>query len=584
MQSSLIDAAHIGISRSTEDGRFLDANTAFAQMLGYASAAEVRSRDITTEIYYRPRDREPILARLRATHSLRDVDVQLKRADGRPVWVRANAEAHVDRRGAIESIDSIIIPIDHEKAMEAEHERLLERLRLVREATHDAMWDRDLRTNTTWCNDAAIETFGDSEALARPDWWETHLHPDDRDRVLAHAASVMASDATRWTQQYRMRKGDGTYMHVLDRVSIVRENGVPVRIVGSLVDLTLRVEAESRYSLLFDSAEEIIFVIGFDATILALNPAFERMSGWRRDQWIGRSLFGILHPDDRARARTNVALASAGRSAPREVRVLRADGSYGIVHTWATMSNDVIFGFARDVTEVRNLKRQVEQAARIESLGRVAANVSHEFRNVLMAIAPYIEVLTRLHADDRSTQLLRRIRYAVDRGNTLVEEILTFGQPREPVREAISLGEWLREFTADVTPTLPESIVLVAIPVVPELVLDADPTQLYQLFLNLVLNAREAMPLGGVITIEASEEQGNGDRCVHIEVRDDGNGIPRAHLPHIFEPLYTTRSRGTGLGLPLVQQIVSRHGGWVDVESEPGQGTSIHIRLPMSNG
>ena len=293
-----------------------------------------------------------------------------------------------------------------------------------------------------------------------------------------------------------------------------------------------------------------------------------------------------IHPDDRANVIASFARAVARRERWMcEFRFQRADESYcqaiarGLVVCDAAGQPVRVIGAILDITERVQLRNQLEQARRIESLGRVASTVAHEFGNLLMGILPMAERLRRTPGDTETVEQASKIIFdAVARGRRLTEQILRFGKPANPKLTVVDVGPWLEEFTpelralagprVELSVNVPDSRLRVLI----------DPPQIQQVLSNLVVNARDAMPAGGAIGIAVDSDGGS----VCIRVTDEGTGMPSHVLEHIFEPLFTTKRSGTGLGLAVVQQIVARHSGSIEATSTVGKGTTFLIRLPLA--
>jgi signal transduction histidine kinase len=236
------------------------------------------------------------------------------------------------------------------------------------------------------------------------------------------------------------------------------------------------------------------------------------------------------------------------------------------------------------------MQRQVDQALRISSLGRVAASVAHEFNNVLLVIQPFAEILGAQAGHDALLRKpVKHILEAVKRGRAVSNQILRFASPAEPHLKRIDLCQWTRDFSEEAHLVLRDR--KLDVKTQQSLMIQADTEQLSQVMINLVRNARDASGAGSVITVGAAaattisflrEELAEPHRYAAVFVRDAGEGIPPETLNRIFEPLFTTkRNGGTGLGLAVVHQIVSEHGGRILVESEPGLGSTFYIVLPF---
>ncbi|HET8799116.1 MAG TPA: PAS domain S-box protein [Thermoanaerobaculia bacterium] len=351
--------------------------------------------------------------------------------------------------------------------------------------------------------------------------------------------------------------------------------------------------SEERYRAVVEGASEIILSLSPEGRLTTLNAAFDAVTGLRAEEWLGRSWLDLVRSDGRAAAAA--AFEAAIASSEGVTTEITFEGPGGPVILEMSMiaseknGRTVVYGFGRDITERLLLEARLEQANRIASLGRLAATVAHEFNNVLMGISPFIEVLRRGRNIESSLDHIAR---AVKRGKRVTEDILRFTQPAEPARVALDVHPWLQNVALEARSLLPPSCTLEVSVSDPSLRIDGDPNQLQQIFTNLVLNARDAMPNGGSLTIRAVREKPgtklsfgvieNPEQFAHFIVRDTGCGMSDDVLRHIFEPLFTTKRNGTGLGVPVALQVVQRHGGDMFVESTVGAGTAFHIFLPLA--
>jgi two-component system cell cycle sensor histidine kinase/response regulator CckA len=360
--------------------------------------------------------------------------------------------------------------------------------------------------------------------------------------------------------------------------------------------------SEDRYRDLVEAASDIIFTLTPGGHIIALNPAFERITGCAVVDWLGRSMLELTGDAEHSAELLHRVIEERHTREPlvAEVSILSASGTSILLELAMTVRLQDgkpagIRGFARDVTETRRVERErraleakLEQANRIAGLGRLAATVAHEFNNVLMGMSPFLDLLRR---GKNVETALKHMGHAVARGRRITEDILRFTRPAEPSRTNVALASWLQSLVEEGRSLLPASIRLEAQTPGGELYISGDATQLQQVFTNLMLNARDAMPGGGTITVELTREAPDAKlrfpvvephRFAHLTLRDTGCGMNEEMLRHAFEPLFTTKRNGTGLGLPVALQVVQRHGGELFVESEPGMGTTFHIFLPLT--
>jgi PAS domain S-box-containing protein len=249
----------------------------------------------------------------------------------------------------------------------------------------------------------------------------------------------------------------------------------------------------------------------------------------------------------------------------------------------------------RDEEEKRRLEQQLEQASRLTSLGRLAATVAHEFNNVLMAIQPFADLLqrrARASNDPTVDGAAIHITQAVQRGRRITQEMLRYTRAVEPVRDAVEVNELLTYVCSSMRLVVAATMrISLDLPDAPSY-LYADRTQLEQVFTNLIANARDAVESGGTLVISANAPTPGDvypfgviphvEEFIHLTFRDNGTGIPPELMEHIFEPLFTSKRSGTGVGLAVAHQVVSTHGGHLFVESQQGVGTAFHLFLPRA--
>jgi PAS domain S-box-containing protein len=459
---------------------------------------------------------------------------------------------------------------------------------------------------STWVTENVARLLGDTveQALA-PGWWLSRVHPEDHGRLLASQAEVVATG--RAVRDYRVIRSDGSTLWVRDEQRLVKQ---PLEdlIVGSWTDVTSLKQAELRlgesaqeYRLLFDGNPHPMWVFDEETlAFLAVNDTTVERYGWSRDEFLGMTIRDIRPPDELPALLESVERKrrEPGRDSSGPWKHLRRDGTLIDVEV---VSSPLRFGgrparlvLASDVTERKRLEAQLRQAQKMEAVGRLAGGIAHDFNNMLGVVVGFAGLLLRdLPPESRAVARVEQIQKAAERATSLTRQLLAFSrqqvlQPRPVDVNAVvtDLDQMLRRLLgSDV-----EIVTSLAAGLAPALV---DPSQLQQVVLNLVVNARDAMPQGGRILLETASTTLDERYCrphpevqpgsyVMLAVSDTGLGMDQATMARIFDPFFTTKpeGQGTGLGLSTVYGIVRQSGGHLTVYSEPGIGSTFRVYLP----
>jgi PAS domain S-box-containing protein len=344
-------------------------------------------------------------------------------------------------------------------------------------------------------------------------------------------------------------------------------------------------QSEEHFRSIIENVSDVITVVDFEGTIRYASPSIYVVSGATAEEMNGRSFFELVCEEDRARALTFFDRQSTSSDpAMIELRFRDRNGGLRDVEVLAKplMRGSHILGTiatTRDIRERRRLEAQLERADRLSSLGRLAATVAHEFNNVLMGMLPFAELLQRNTASAHvAATSASHILGSIARGKRIARDILRFTQPLKPVFRAIDVAEWWRVLVPELDAMTSNDIrIETDLPSEP-LYVDGDESQLTQVMMNLVTNARDAMPKGGTITLRARRDPAHAE-LVRFAVSDTGIGIRRDILERVFEPLFTSKPNGTGLGLAVVHQVVTAHGGAVFVDSEVNRGTTFQFSM-----
>jgi PAS domain S-box-containing protein len=423
--------------------------------------------------------------------------------------------------------------------------------------------------------------------------------PEEQEFVREILRRREAGDTADVRYSTRVRARDGSVLHAESHGSVALVDGHSY-IVGVGVDISEQsrerrrvLDRQEYFRALTENASDVIAILNVAGAITYITPSVERVLGYAPGELQGLQYVSLVHPDDRERVQAVLdRLAQiSDASVPVAAYQLRSiSGSWRVLESVGSnlLGHPQVRGLVlnmRDITDRKVLEAEVEQLHRLTSLGRLSAQVAHEFNNVMMGIAPFVEIVRRRAGDDanlhRSADAMTS---AIARGKRITTDILRFGRPAQPALRSVDVREVIRHAVREIGPLLPHDVALQNGPTDVPLYIAGDPSQLSQVLINLALNARDAIAGPGTITIAARlgtpGEFPRGGDYVHITLTDTGAGIDNVDLPYIFEPLFTTKKTGTGLGLSVVWQIVTAHHGHISVDTEKGKGTTLHIYLP----
>jgi PAS domain S-box-containing protein len=455
-------------------------------------------------------------------------------------------------------------------------------------------------------NDAAARIFGAGSGRAFVGTSILSVYPDPRERAEIQAR-LLANPKFRETgrarlQVRRLRQDTRELIDLWISLAatfdasgaVTRMECVVDEVGGERIDERAFRLSQQRFRVLFDTSRAGMVLTDLDGRVTQANPAFCAFVGCSADDLVGRDLYGLLDVEDRPE---RPSAAGDGGFALGERRFVRPDGSvrWGVVTgSWVRdegppHSAAVVI---QDVTEKKKVEQSLQRIARLESLGLLAGGIAHDFNNVLAVIqASLAQVNRRAELDPETRDLLRDVGLAADRAAALARQLVTFAKGGTPTKRVEHLPALLHE-----TATLCQLGASTRIDVEvdddlrPCLV---DPAQISQVFQNLFVNAIQAMLGGGRVTVVARNldvtEGAGGDlplpsgAYVCVTVRDEGVGIPPENLDRIFDPYFTTKSTGSGLGLATAHSIVTRHGGMLTAENAPERGSLFKVYLPATD-
>jgi hypothetical protein len=455
----------------------------------------------------------------------------------------------------------------------------------------------------TFVNKTWLDFTGRTMEQELGNGWAAGVHPDDLQRCNEMFSS--AFDARENFQlECRLRRSDGEYRSILcSGIPRFALGGVFAGYIGSDIDIT-DLQSEERFRQLAENIDQVFWMYDLGTErVLYVSPAFEKVWGsssaalYQNRGWLMES----VHADDRERLRSLFPKMRSER-VEASYRIVRRDGSVRWIQGRsfpicdATGAPYRVAGIAEDVTTHRELEEQLRQAHKMEALGRLAGGIAHDFNNLLTVINGYTDLLLRkFSASDRIHADLNQVRSAGQRALELTSQMLAFSRSQIRTAEVLNLRNVIEDVAKMLRSMIGEDIELVTVFDPDSGQVKADRTEITQILLNLAANARDAMPTGGTLTfetrnIEVDDSYGRSrpgaqpGAYVLLTVIDTGVGMDAEIQQHLFEPFFTTKQvgKGTGLGLATVYGIVSQCGGWIDVKSKQGGGTTFQIYLPRA--
>ena len=411
---------------------------------------------------------------------------------------------------------------------------------------------------------------------------------------------LLAKDGFVAQYEIQTTRRDGEGLWILFSAKITEDHHLAQAVV---VDITKRKQFEEKIreqSALLDQTQDAIMVVDDQGTVTFWNAGAELMYGWPKDVIVGRAIGALLYSnsglEDFQAAMEDIHQFNEWHG---EHHQKRSDGKEILVEShWRTVEKAssgerFILIVNSDITEKKRLESQFIRAQKMESIALLTGGMAHDLQNVLAPVAMSIPLLRSKVSDESGRAILKAVEESAHSGLELVKNILTYGRGIAGERVTLNLGHILDQVLSIVKQGLPESVRIEWKLECPSWSVSGDRNQLRQVFLNLCVNARDAMPAGGVLTVEIANVESDESllEChpdadlgpyVVVSVTDTGKGIPEEDLERIFEPFFTTRERGegTGLGLSIAHGIIKSHKGFITVESVVDEGTTFRVYLP----
>ncbi len=464
------------------------------------------------------------------------------------------------------------------------------RSREILEMLPEVVFETDSNARLTYANASAFRCFGYTKYdLEAGLWVDSLVVPEERERAKQSVKKVLDSGQSQGPVEYMLLKADGTRFPALISSSAVSLGGGNRGLSGVVVDLSRARHAESHRAQLVAAVEqsaEAIMITDNIGRIQYVNPALLRITGARNEELIGKLPFALARGEDSESYGVLYRAIQRGEIWQGMIEGKRADGSEYMLDASVSPvrgeSGAVINCVAamRDVTYERELEARYQQSQKMEAIGRLAGGIAHDFNNLMTAIGGYAELIKdSLDENDERRNDLNEITGAVGRAAALTGRLLAFSRKQAVQPKPTSVAETLSGMRTMLRRLLGEDIETAVFfeSDLPKVYID--PVQIEQVMMNLAVNARDAMPGGGTLSIHVKRT----DSFLIIEVSDTGEGMPKEILEKIFEPFFTTKSPGdgTGLGLSTVYGIVEQNNGEITVDSTVGRGTRFIIKLPV---
>jgi PAS domain S-box-containing protein len=464
----------------------------------------------------------------------------------------------------------------------------------------------DARGQHTYANTAFAQMMGreTAESIIGRAWKEIYA-PQDVGKVEKEIRESLRKNG-KWYGPINIHRPDESVLPVEMSITGLPDGGV----VCVSRDMTARrdaenarAQAEAKYRMLVEQVAAISYIaeLGLHGEWLYVSPQVETMFGFSAEEWLtdSRAWTKHVHPEDIKTVEAAEEASQRGEPFQAEYRVIRKDGRVIWVSDTAVVvegsdAHPLMEGIIVDITERKQLETQLQQARRMEAIGRLAGGIAHDFNNLLTIIKGYTELALNRPKISRELQAdVERIEDASERASTLVRQLLAFSRRQVLQPKLLDLNSIVLGLDKLLRRLMDEDIRMTTVPGKDIGTIKADPGQMEQVIMNLVVNARDAMPSGGRLTVETANVDLDAayasdhatvkpGRYVMLAVSDTGMGMSPETVAHIFEPFYTTKEsgRGTGLGLSTVYGIVKQSGGYIWVYSELGRGSSFKVYLP----
>jgi len=606
---SLFAGSPIGIY-IVQRGRFRMVNASFQELTGYGADELIGMKSV--DIVH-PDDRDVVrraaIAMLKGERST-PYELRYVTKSGATRWFMETVTSisYEGERAALGNFMGVTEFKEAQQAVEASERRY----RLLADNVTDVIWTADMNLKTTYVSPSVERLLGYSVEEAVGHAITEALNEES----VATVRTALQEDPGGSSVQLPMRRQDGGIVWTETTMSLLRGDGAAQgTVVGVTRDISERKrsedelrESEERYRTLVENTNDVIFNLDPQGQFLYVSPSIQTVAGYAPQEVAGWEFTRYVHPDDLPGLLASLERTLAGELEPHEFRVVGKDGAVRFVRTssrpvWRKGRIVGLTGIMSDITQRKlmeqklqeyseNLERMVEERTKelreaqdklvrtekLAAIGEVAGGLAHELRSPLAAMrfsAYFLKAKLGDAADPKVRRHLDLLEEEVDVCDQTVAQVLDFARPGTLQREEVDINAVVEGALGEID--LPSNVHLRRQLEYGLAAVTADTAQMRQVVSNLVTNAIQAMPDGGGLTVITSQRED----FVEVKVADTGVGIPQENLGKVFEPLFTTKAKGIGLGLAVVKAVVDRQGGSIDVQSRVGEGTVFTVRLPV---
>jgi PAS domain S-box-containing protein len=572
-------------------------NRGAEKVFGY-TASEMVGTSIMRLIPTDRRDEEiHILRQIRSGNSVQHFETIRQTKDGRLIDVSVTASPIKDGTGKSVGVSKIARDITQRKHAEEAQRASEVRYRSLFEYAPDGILIADPKNYFIDANSTMCQMLGYTRDELIGMQGSDIVAPSQIQEIAPALSEIKAKKDYRHEWQFR-RKDNSIFS--ADVIATIMPDGNLLALMRDITERKLAQEKIAEQAALLEKARDAILVRDLEGRILFWNSGAERIYGWTSQEVVGRNVGEFLYSDPNQFERPNARSISEGEWHGELRHRTRDKGEITVEARWTLIRDQEgrpksVLAINTDVTEKKKIEAQFMRAQRMESIGTLAGGIAHDLNNILAPIILSIDFLRTSSDNPQSRKILDTIEVSAKRGADIVRQVLSFARGLEGQRVEIQVKHLLKDLEAIIKDTFPKDIRLqFSVPKGTWTIL-GDPTQVHQILLNLCVNSRDAMPKGGDLTVSVEncvlDEQyaamnvdAKAENYVVVNVTDSGTGIPREHLDKIFEPFFTTKelNKGTGLGLSTVLAIVKSHGGFVNVYSELGKGTTFKVYLPAT--